>query len=140
MNIHIIAVGKTKEAWLQEAVCLYEDRLKGTLNLKSTWVKTDEQLIEAAAKERRCLALDPEGKAYKSEEFSKLLMTELVAGGSHVAFLIGGTEGLPTEIRKQYPLVSLSPLTFTHQITRLILIEQIYRAVQIAQGTRYHKA
>lgn len=140
MNVHIISIGKTKESWLKDAVSIYEERLKGTIKFKSTWLKNDEQLIEAAEKERRCVALDPAGKGYTSEGFSKLLVNELEAGGAQMAFLIGGAEGLPPEIGDRYPLVSLSSLTFTHQITRLILVEQIYRGMQIAQGTQYHKS
>jgi len=60
--------------------------------------------------------------------------------GSRIAFAIGGAEGLPPQIIKQAAyILSLSPLTFTHQITRLILIEQIYRALEIEKGSQYHK-
>jgi 23S rRNA (pseudouridine1915-N3)-methyltransferase len=140
LKIHIISVGKTKESWLQEAVELYQERLLGTLQFQFSWVKDDNQLIQLAHKERRVIALDPEGKMHTSEEFSDFFYKEIEAGGAQLSFIIGGAEGLPDEIRNRYPLISLSRLTFTHQITRLILVEQVYRAIQIRQGTQYHKS
>lgn len=140
MKIHIISVGKTKEAWLQEAVEIYQERLLGQVQFQFSWVKDNDQLIQLTSKERRAIALDPKGKSYTSEQFSDLFYKEIEAGGAQLAFIIGGAEGLPQEIRSKYPLLSLSQLTFTHQITRLILVEQIYRAIHIRQGTQYHKS
>lgn len=140
MKVHIISVGKTKESWLQEAVELYQQRLLGTIQFQFSWVKDNAQLIQLAAKDRRPIALDPEGKSYSSEDFSDYFYKEMEAGGASLTFIIGGAEGLPEEIRSRYPLMSLSKLTFTHQITRLILVEQIYRAIQIRQGSQYHKS
>lgn len=140
MKVHILSVGKTKESWLQEAVALYQQRLLGTIAFEYTWVKDDQQLILAVSKEKRCIALDPAGKLHTSESFCHLFFKEIEAGGANLTFIIGGAEGLPEIIRQNYPLLSLSPLTFTHQITRLILIEQIYRAIQIRNGTQYHKS
>lgn len=140
MKIHIISVGKTKESWLQEAVSLYQERLLRSVQFQFSWVKDNDQLIQLTSKERRVVALDPLGKTFSSEEFSDFFYKEIEAGGAQLAFIIGGAEGLPPEIRSRYPLFSLSRLTFTHQITRLILVEQIYRAIQIRQGTQYHKS
>lgn len=140
MKVHIVSVGKTKESWLQEAFDLYQERLTGTVQFQLTWVKDNAQLTQTVSKDRRPIALDPLGKSYTSEEFSQFFYKEIEAGGSSLTFIIGGAEGLPEEIRGRYPLISLSKLTFTHQITRLILVEQIYRAIQIRQGTQYHKS
>ena len=60
-------------------------------------------------------------------------------GGSRLSFIIGGAEGLPAEVRADATLVSLSRLTFTHQMARLVLAEQIYRATEIRKGSGYHK-
>jgi 23S rRNA (pseudouridine1915-N3)-methyltransferase len=100
--------------------------------------KTEKQFIEQALKERRLIALDPQGKTYSSELFSSLLFDEIEKGGSEVAFAIGAAEGLPKELKTQQ-LLSLSLLTFTHQMVRLILVEQIYRAFEIRKGSGYHK-
>ena len=68
-----------------------------------------------------------------------LFQQQLEKGGARITFAIGGAEGFSEEVKKSYPLISLSPLTFTHQMTRLILIEQIYRATEILKGSKYHK-
>jgi 23S rRNA (pseudouridine1915-N3)-methyltransferase len=60
-------------------------------------------------------------------------------GGSHVSFIIGGFAGLPDGIRSAYPLLTLSKMTWTHQMARLLLLEQIYRASEIFKGSAYHK-
>jgi 23S rRNA (pseudouridine1915-N3)-methyltransferase len=89
---------------------------------------------------KSAILLDPNGRLYKSEQFSEFLFQKIEEGGSRVAFVIGGPEGLPQTITKSgYSLLSLSPMTFTHQMTRLLLLEQIYRGVQIREGRPYHK-
>ena len=85
------------------------------------------------------IALDPLGKTCTSEEFCELLFAAIERGGSRLSFIIGGAEGLPKEVRADAKLVSLSRLTFTHQMARLVLAEQIYRATEIRKGSGYHK-
>jgi 23S rRNA (pseudouridine1915-N3)-methyltransferase len=85
------------------------------------------------------LALDESGKEYTSREFEKVLYKSFEEGGAHVTFIIGGFSGLPTEIKKKYPLISLSKMTWTHQFARLLLVEQIYRSTEIHKGSGYHK-
>ncbi|MBB65311.1 MAG: 50S rRNA methyltransferase [Waddliaceae bacterium] len=139
LKIKIILVGRTKEAWLENAVQDYVKRLSSSTSIEWLVLKTNEQLIKQIDKERSILCLDPLGEKVNSERFCTLLFQQLETGGSRVTFVIGGAEGLPDQIRKKHTLISLSPLTFTHQIARLILIEQIYRAFEIRKGTGYHK-
>lgn len=113
-------------------------RLKPSLQLICLWAKDDAQLIEWTNKESNCIALDPAGRLMISEDFSNFLIQSFEKGGSRLTLVIGGAAGLPPEL-KQLPLISLSPLTFTHQMTRLVLIEQIYRSLEIQKGSRYHK-
>ena len=138
-KIKILSVGKTKEKWLQTAFEEYSQRLKSTAKIECLWAKDDAQLLTLAQKESNLLVLDPSAKLMTSEEFSETLSTSLEIGGSRLTFVIGGAEGVPQELKKKHQLISLSPLTFTHQIARLILIEQIYRAFEIARGSKYHK-
>jgi len=137
-KIKIITVGKTKEAWLDEAMAEFLKRLKPTAEIEFHLAKDNAQLEAWVKKEPGVICLDPKGKLMDSEEFSKFLLECLQKGGSRLTFVIGGPEGLPESLKKS-PLVSFSPMTFTHQMARLILIEQIYRAFEIAKGTRYHK-
>lgn len=138
-KIRILSTGKTKESWLKEAIEEYVKRLKNVAEIEWHLVR-DESLIELSAlQETHVIALDPNGKGLDSPQFSTLLMRELEKGGSRLTFLIGGAEGLSDRIRNHFPTISLSPMTFTHQMTRLVLLEQIYRAFEIAKGSGYHK-
>lgn len=139
IKIRILSVGKTKEPWLEEALDEYVKRLKSTLQIEFAFAKNDTQLLEWLAKESRVIALDPQGKLLTSEAFSTFLYDQIEAGGSRLSFVIGGPEGLPQTVRQNSLLLSLSPLTFTHQLARLVLVEQLYRAVEIAKGSPYHK-
>ena len=86
------------------------------------------------------VALDIQGEELDSLGASKRLENLFLTHGSRLHFLIGGADGIPQKMVEQSVWKwSLSPLTFTHQMTRLILLEQLYRAVQIASGTSYHK-
>ena len=138
-TIAIYHVNKTKEPWLAEAISLYRQRLRTTINLTYIPLKNDAQLLAAFHKEKTMLALDPQGKHLSSEGFAAELWRHFDTQGAHLAIAIGGPEGLPQEIRQKASLYSLSRLTFTHQIALLILTEQIYRAVEIHKGTPYHK-
>lgn len=138
-RLKILSVGKTKESWLEDALQEYLSRLQSILAIEFIWVKTDKQLVLLASKEPTLICLDPQGQLFDSRQFSKFLLKKFDEGGSRLAILIGGAEGLPAEINARFPQVSLSRMTFTHQLTRLILLEQIYRAFEIEKGTHYHK-
>lgn len=139
-KVKIFTIGKAKEPWLQLALAEYEQRLKPILSVEWILAKNDPQLKQFLEKERNYLCLDPLGKQYTSEEFSSAIISFLEKGGSRLELVIGGAEGIPSEIRERaVHTFSLSRLTFTHQMTRLILLEQLYRAFEIAKGTGYHK-
>jgi 23S rRNA (pseudouridine1915-N3)-methyltransferase len=139
MKLFIYSVGKTKESWLEEALFLYIKRLKPVIETQLIIAKSNEQLLSLIQKETHLIGLDPEGKEMRSEEFSSFLMKSLEKGGAKTSFLIGGAEGIPNTLKKNIPLISLSKMTFTHQMARLILMEQIYRGFEIAKGSEYHK-
>lgn len=139
LKIKIISIGKTKEKWLEDAVNEYTKRLQHQVTIDCLWAKDNAQLLEWAQKEATLIALDPQGKLYTSEVFSQFINDQWEKQGSRLTMIIGGADGLPPEIKQKAFLISLSPLTFTHQMTRLILIEQIYRALEIQKGSNYHK-
>ena len=137
IKVKAITVGRCKETWLAEAMAEYKKRLTGKLDIEWIFVENDGEMIAKTEKEPLLIALDLRGKLISSEELSRKLFTEW---GSRIAFAIGGAEGLPAEITKRATFRwSLSPLTFTHQITRLLMTEQLYRAVEIGRGSSYHK-
>ena len=139
-HIKILSVGKTKEQWLLDAFSEYEKRMRSAVKFDCVWAKNDEQLKMYASKEKNLILLDPNGDLMTSEQFSSFLVNQLELGGSRVTFVIGGADGIPEAIKKKGSLLSLSPLTFTHQMTRLILAEQVYRAIEIEKGSDYHRA
>lgn len=139
LKLKILSVGKTKEKWLNDACNEYLKRLQAVVHIESAWAKDTSQLIEWVQRETHYLCLDPAGRLFTSEELASFLTQQWEKGGSRLTLVIGGAEGLPPEIKQKGLLISLSPLTFTHQITRLVLIEQIYRVIEIQKGSHYHK-
>ncbi len=138
-KITVFSVGKTKEAWLAEATCEYEKRLSAVVSIDWILVKKEEQLMNLL-EDIPFIALTPEGKEFTSEGFSSQMHLWLEKFGSRLSFLIGGAEGISSQLlKKAFATVSFSKMVFTHQIIRLLLIEQIYRATEIRKGSRYHK-
>jgi 23S rRNA (pseudouridine1915-N3)-methyltransferase len=140
IKIKILTIGKNKEAWLHDALAEYEKRLRPFCTFEWILAKNDVQLEEFSKKEGKFIALDPLGKSMTSEKFAEWLSKAAVDYNSRLPFVIGGPEGLSPSLKAQASFLwSLSPLTFTHQATRLILLEQIYRAYEINRGSAYHK-
>lgn len=157
MQIRLITVGKLKEAWLRDAFAEYDKRLKRYCNLQCIELpesRLSEQPAQAeisAALEQeahavhdavkgKCIALCIEGKAHTSEQFAALLEQAGIEGSSTVSFVIGSSYGLSDTVKRRADIrFSMSPMTFTHQLARVLLMEQIYRAFQINTGGKYHK-
>ena len=154
MKIHIPFLGKTKEKYLDQAIQDYAGRLQRYLpldikTLKNKHAKNDanqvimakeaEQLLSQAAQASFTVALDPTGREQTSEEIATALENWENRGIQRVCFLIGGHLGLEQQVRQQADQIwSLSRLTFTHEMTRFILLEQLYRACSIKAGHNYH--
>ena len=138
-KIKILSVGKTKEAWLIDAMDEYIKRLTPLALIELSWFKDDQALQAAIEREDAVICLDPQGSHFTSEEFAQFFEKKLLENGSRLSLAIGGSDGFTSAVKKKYPLISLSRLTFTHQLTRLVLLEQIYRAFEILKGSKYHK-
>lgn len=138
-KITIFSIGKTKEKWLQDAIEEYFKRLKPIAQFEFILAKDDAHLIDITKNEKELICLDSQGQMMTSEEFSVFVHEQLQRGGSRLSFVIGGPEGLPQALKSKKALLSFSPLTFTHQLVRLILVEQLYRAFEIEKGSSYHK-
>ncbi|MBB1551964.1 23S rRNA (pseudouridine(1915)-N(3))-methyltransferase RlmH [Candidatus Saccharibacteria bacterium] len=146
----IIAIGKKHEKWVMSGIELFEKRLKKPFDLKWDILPHSNFAEEKAREEetQRILAkikpsdfvilLDERGKNISSPELSKILMNGFVNSQNFV-IVIGGAFGVADELRQRANFVwSLSKLVFPHQIVRLILVEQIYRAQEISSGGKYH--
>ena len=158
-TINLIYVGNIRENYLLAAVAEYEKRLSAYCRLVCTEIKEEklpddpsQAQTEAAMKKEgeRILAVLPrksmkialcvEGKQLSSEESSSLIKNAENSGFSQISFIIGGAFGLSEEVKKVCDFrLSLSKMTFTHRFARILLLEQIYRAENIAAGGKYHK-
>ena len=138
LNVKIICVGSLKEAFLKDAVKEYEKRLSAYCKLSTVELKSDDGLLPALNDRSYKIALCVEGKQLSSPEFSSLLEDAAVKGGS-VTLLIGGADGLPEEVKAACAYrLSFSKMTFPHRLMRVILLEQVYRALNISSGGKYH--
>jgi 23S rRNA (pseudouridine1915-N3)-methyltransferase len=142
-TVEIVSVGKNKESWLQEAWDIYLTRLSSQLKIQVQWFKNSEALNEYLALHPQAILLDPAGPLMTSEGFKEFLWKKAALQKGKVILVIGPDEGFSDKQRQtalaNRSLLSLSPMTLTHQMCRLMLIEQIYRAQQIELGTPYHK-
>jgi 23S rRNA (pseudouridine1915-N3)-methyltransferase len=159
MLIQIIAVGKIKEQFLRDGIAEYEKRLRPYCRVEIVEVQDEKlpdslsgkKLIQALEREgdrishalnqnSLVVALDIDGLQWTSEEFARQLAAWEIEGRNQIAFVIGGAMGLSGRLREEADIrLSLSPMTFTHQMSRLIVLEQIYRAFRICRGEPYHK-
>ncbi len=144
IRIRIVAVGKLKEGYWREACAEYTKRLSRFCKAEIVELPALESPKEEAEEVLRAcrgyvIALAVEGKECSSEEFASELKT-LFDGGAEVTFLIGSSFGLDESVKRRADkLLSFSRLTFPHQMFRVVLLEQIYRAFMIASGSEYHK-
>ena len=150
MPLHIITVGKKHETWVAEGIERYQKRLKAPFNIE--WVLLPHSSLEGLSARQEesgrilsrldaydyIILLDERGKVLDSPTFSKLLEVRLDSS-QKIAIVIGGAYGVTDEIRNKAGFIwSFSPLVFPHQLVRLMLVEQIYRAQEIARGGSYH--
>lgn len=139
-RIRILAVGKVRKGWVQEGVELYRRRLPGLAitELKdSTMAKEAEAIRSALQLDERLVVLTEEGSSFDSLSFAEQLRD---SGSARLAFVIGGATGLDPQLKATASWrLSLSPLTFPHELARLLLLEQLYRASSILLGGPYHR-
>lgn len=144
MRIRIVAVGKLKEAHYREAVADYVERLRHYAKTETVEVddgpspKVTAALRKGIGERVRVVALTIDGRQRSSEELAAWLEAQAVAGHD-LAFVIGGADGIPAELaREAHERLSLSRMTLPHRLARLVLVEQLYRAMTIRKGEPYH--
>ena len=136
----IIAIGKIRKKWIQEGIEMYLKRLPG-LEVKeikdSTQLKEEHTIKEIISKNEFLVTLNENGQSFTSKQLATKLLN---SHHQNITFVIGGASGLTSSLNNLASWqLSLSPLTFPHEIARLLLIEQLYRAKTITQGGPYHK-
>ena len=144
--ITLVTIGKLKEKFLTEGVAEYVKRIRlfSKIEIREisecrTIEEEGRKLLSQTPKDSKICVLDVAGTLINSEELAKKISDWNLKGFSDITFIIGGAFGLSEEVKKVADFrLSLSPMTFTHQMTRLILVEQIYRAFKINRGEPYH--
>ena len=159
MKVKLITVGKLKEKYLKDGISEYVKRLGRFTKFESIELPDEKTPDNARESENKLIlekegrlilskvgdrdyviALAIEGKQFPSEQFAKEIEQATLNGHSEITFIIGGSLGLSLEVKKRAnQLMSFGLLTFPHQLMRLVLVEQIYRAFMIQQGSPYHK-
>lgn len=154
IKIRLLVVGSIKEKFLKDAISEYQKRLSRFAKLEiieveetkiqnksEELVKKEEgdRLLKRINRDDYVILLDLKGNFLSSEELASELNSLIAKGISPITFVIGGTLGLSDEIRKRANLkISISKMTFTHQMCRVIVLEQIYRAFKIINNEEYH--
>ncbi len=154
MKIELLVVGKTKQDYLAVGIDDYQRRLRPYCPLSIKVVKEKrgrlpenarrreegEKLISLVPRGALLVVLDPGGRQLSSEELALDIGRWRDTGKQLISFVIGGPSGLSDEVRKRAELtISLSRMTFTHEMARLLFLEQLYRAFTILAGSKYHK-
>lgn len=152
MKVNIVCVGKIKEKFFVDAIAEYQKRLSRFCDLKIIEVEEASNVKDLEKKSElegkllleKCsgviVALDGRGKQLSSPEIADFIESKKNQGNSEITFVIGGSNGLSDEIRNKSNLIlSFGKITFPHQLFRVVLIEQIYRAFTILENLPYHK-
>ena len=159
MKITIICIGSIKEKYLQDALNEYVKRLSPSAQINITQIKecklpdkpSNAEILKTLERESvsikslisknaYTISLCIEGKQLTSEEFADIISSKTLEGKNEFVFIIGSSNGLSEQLKKSCDmLMSFSKMTFPHQLFRVMLAEQIYRAVSIINNTKYHK-
>ena len=155
MKILLLVIGKTDEKYLLEGMSKYRDRLKHYIGFNYEEIpdiKNRKSLSEAQQKKQeadliltklkvgdKLVLLDEKGKEYRSVEFAKHLQQQMNSGIKRLVFVVGGPYGFDASVyEKSQGKISLSKMTFSHQMIRLFMVEQVYRAMTILKNEPYH--
>ena len=155
MKIRLLVIGKTNESWLDEGIKMYLKRLVhyidftlevvpdvkqgGVLEQETLKEKESEAFLKRLDSRDEVYLLDEKGKSYSSPAFAKFFEKRMVSGSKQIVFVIGGAFGFGKKLHdRAQGLISLSEMTFSHQMVRVIFVEQVYRAFTIVRGEGYH--
>lgn len=154
MKIKLLVVGKTSESFLAPLISDYHKRINRFVNFEIIEInninikkansleiqkKEGIKILEKVDKKDQMFILDEKGKSYNSIDFSKFIENRMVNSSKNIIFIIGGAYGFSENIySRSSSLISLSKMTFSHQIIRLFMVEQLYRALTIINNHPYH--
>jgi 23S rRNA (pseudouridine1915-N3)-methyltransferase len=155
MKIVVLSVGRVRQRFVLDAEGEYLQRIKGSfqVELVELGMESPESMKPAEVQAREAeevlkkmknydylVVLDERGKEMSSKALSEFVQTRMNSGVKSVCFVIGGAYGFAEKVRQEADLIlSLSALTFPHQLTRMLLVEQLYRSYTLIKGISYHK-
>ena len=159
VKISIICVGKLKESYWRDAIAEYSKRMSrfadfciievdeaklpdspSVSQIENTVKKEGERILSKLPKNCTAAAMCIEGKRFSSEKLAEVIQQNASFGSGNICFIIGGSWGLSDEVKKSSDIrMSMSEMTFPHQLARVMLCEQIYRSLNILSHTKYHK-
>ena len=155
MNIILLLVGKTEEEYLKEGITIFENRLKHYINYNTIVIpslkntknipveeqknREAEEMLKHFAKAEYIVLLDEKGKEFRSTDFATFIQKQMNTGIKNLMFVVGGPFGFSNKIYEKASMkLSLSQMTFSHQMIRLLFTEQLYRAFTILKNEPYH--
>ncbi|MGM0375580.1 MAG: 23S rRNA (pseudouridine(1915)-N(3))-methyltransferase RlmH [Bacteroidota bacterium] len=155
MKIRLIMTGKTSDKWLKEGIEQYFSRISrylpfdvkvipdlknaGKMSAEAVKQQEGEAILKTIDNSDRLVLLDENGKMFSSRDFAGFIEKQMISGCRHLVFVIGGAWGVSEEVdRRADQKVSLSPMTFSHQMVRLVFAEQLYRGLSIINNEPYH--
>jgi len=155
MNIILLLVGKTEEEYLIKGISIFEKRLMHYINYQSIVIpalkksknftpdefrsKEGEEILKYSQKADYLILLDEKGKTFRSVEFADFLQKKMNSGIKNLMFVVGGAYGFSAKVYEKADIkMSLSEMTFSHQMIRLFFTEQLYRAFSIIKNEPYH--
>jgi 23S rRNA (pseudouridine1915-N3)-methyltransferase len=153
VKLVLVAFGKSKFPFVDDGLAHYFEQIEHSASVEMVLLKDqasdqkreEEFLLEALGRKKfladgktRVFLLDEKGREHTSRQLASELGKLRDAGVGRLVFVIGGAFGFSAELKKKFSLLSLSKLTFPHDLARLVLAEQLYRALQILAGTKYH--
>ncbi len=156
VNFRIISVGKTREGWVKSGFDHYSKLISKYARLEERIIKAEkvtdesrgdiflqkegERILNQLAQDTHVIVLDQRGKILSSEKLAQYLDNNFKSGKSRIDFVIGSALGLSDEVKARADiLLSFSKMTFPHELSKLMLAEQLYRAMSILHGGKYHK-
>ncbi len=140
VRVTVLAVGKLRDRGLERLCEGYTRRASRHLPVRVVEVADDARALRRITPEARVVGLDARGKSRDSEAFARWLGDWMTYGRAELVFVVGGARGISQELRRRADeTLSLGPMTLPHRLARVVLLEQIYRALSILRGEPYHK-
>ena len=155
MNVLLLMIGKTEDDYLKDGITIFEKKLKHYVNYQTIVIpslknaknltaedfklKEGEEILKYTAKADFVILLDEKGKQFRSKDFAAFLQKQMNSGIKNLMFVVGGAFGFSDKVYEKADMkLSLSEMTFSHQMIRLLFAEQLYRAFTILKNEPYH--